>query len=95
MTTYWPGTSVPKSTGNAFTDTELKLDQHIKDCGLRMTASHAAGDLADANQWRERMYIAIKSRSPEHQAKMTERIESAIWFQGDEALALGRGSVDA
>ena len=62
-----------------FTAEELKLDQHIQDCGKRMTAACAAGDLADVNQWRERMYAAIKSRTPEHQAKMTARIDSAIW----------------
>lgn len=73
-----------------FTDEELKLDQYIRDCGLRMTAAHAAGDRADADQWCERMYSAIKSRSPEHQAKMTARIDSAIWFQSPEALELGR-----
>jgi hypothetical protein len=76
----------------AFTDDEMKLDQHIRDCGQRMTAAHAAGDWSDADQWRDRMYTAIKSRSPEHQAKMTARIDSAIWFQSQEALELGRCS---
>lgn len=73
------------------TKEEIKLDQHIQDCGQRMTAAHAAGDRENAAQWLERMYAAIKSRTPEHQAKMTARIDSAIWFQGPEALALGRG----
>jgi hypothetical protein len=72
------------------TPDEQRLDQHITDCGRRMIAAHAAGDLDDAHQWRALMYEAIKSRSPEHQAKMTARIDSAIWFQGAEALELGR-----
>lgn len=76
-----------------FTEDEQSLEQHIRDCGQRMTAAHAAGDRADADQWRARMYAAIKSRTPEHQAKMTARIDSAIWFQGPEALALGKGAV--
>ena len=75
---------------NDLTDTELQLDQHIKDCGQRMTAAFAAGDRDDAQEWCRRMYAAIKSRSPEHQVKMTARIDSAIWFQSDEALELGR-----
>ena len=69
---------------------EQELDLHIRDCGHRMTAAFAAGDRADADEWRARMYEAIKSRSPEHQARMTARIDSAIWFQGPEALAMGK-----
>lgn len=69
---------------------EQQLDQHIKDCGNRMVAAAAAGDREDCNQWRERMYAAIRSRTPEHQARMTARIESAIWFQGAEAQAMGK-----
>jgi hypothetical protein len=79
----------------AFTDDEIRLDQHIQDCAARMTAAYVAGNRNDVDEWRARMYTAIKSRSPEHQAKMTARIDSAIWFQGEEALALGRGAVDA
>lgn len=79
----------------AFTDTEQKLDQHIRDCSQRMTAAHVAGDRENVDLWRDRMYTAIKSRSPEHQAKMTARIDSAIWFQSPEALELGRGAPDA
>ena len=71
---------------------EQELDQHIKDCGDRMVAAAAAGDREDCNQWRERMYAAIRSRTPEHQARMTARIESAIWFQSQEALAMGKGA---
>lgn len=80
---------------STLTESEQALDQHIQDCGRRMTAAHVAGDRADVDQWRERMYAAIKSRTPEHQAKMTARIESAIWFQSEEALDLGRRAPDA
>ncbi len=69
---------------------EKALDQHIQQCGQNMTAAHASGDRNTADQWRASMYTAIKSRSPEHQAKMTARIDSVIWFQGPEALAMGR-----
>lgn len=69
---------------------EQELDFHIRDCGRRMVAAQKAGDKADMEQWRDRMYDAIKSRSPEHQARLTARIDSAIWFQSDEALAIGR-----
>ncbi|WP_439606843.1 hypothetical protein [Hydrogenophaga sp.] len=74
------------------TMTEQELDLHIRDCGRRMVAAAAAGDREDCNQWRDRMYAAIKSRTPEHQARLTARIDSAIWFQGDEALALGKAA---
>lgn len=83
-------TTSPEQGTPGLTVAELQLDQHIKDCGQNMTAAHAAGDRMTADQWRERMYRAIKSRSPEHQAKMTARIDSAIWFQSAEAMELGR-----
>lgn len=73
------------------TPDEQRLDQHIADCDRRMVAASAAGDRKDVEQWRDRMYAAIKSRTPEHQAKMTERLHaSAGWFQSPEALELGR-----
>lgn len=75
---------------STLTESEQALDQHIQDCGRRMTAAHVAGDRADVDQWRERMYAAIKSRTPEHQAKLMARIEAASWFLSDEALELGR-----
>lgn len=71
---------------------EQQLDQHIKDCGNRMVAAAAAGDREDCNQWRQRMYDAIRSRTPEHQARLTARIDSAIWFQSPEALEMGKGA---
>jgi hypothetical protein len=71
---------------------EQELDLHIRDCGRRMTAAFAAGDREDGCQWRDRMYEAIRSRTPEHQAKITARIDSAIWFQGEEALAMGKAA---
>jgi hypothetical protein len=70
--------------------TEQQLDQHITDCGHRMTAAYAAGDRDDAQEWCQRMYAAIKSRSPEHRARLIARIDSAVWFQSPEALELGR-----
>jgi len=75
------------------TPEEQALDQHIKDCDRRMLAASAAGDRKDLEHWRQRMYAAIKSRTPEHQAKMHARIDAAIdpnWFQSEEALELGR-----
>lgn len=75
---------------NELTHDEQNLEQHIQDCGRRMIAAHSAGDRDDANQWRALMYEAIHSRTPEHQNKLTARIDSAIWFQSPEALALGR-----
>lgn len=76
-----------------FTTEEQRLDQHIAECDRRMVAANAAGDRADTVQWRERMYAAIKSRTPEHQAKMTERLhQSAGWFQSDEAVAMGKAA---
>lgn len=72
------------------TISEQELDLHIRDCGNRMVAAAAAGDREDCNQWRQRMYDAINSRTPEHRARMTARIDSAIWFQSEEALAMGK-----
>lgn len=74
------------------TPEEQALEQHIKDCDRRMVAASAANNRESVNLWRDRMYAAIKSRSPEHQAKLTARIDSAIWFQSPEALELGRRS---
>lgn len=74
---------------------EDELDLHIRDCGRRMTAAFSCGDRDDGCQWRDRMYEAIRSRSPEHQARLTAKIDSAIWFQGEEALAMGRVPPDA
>lgn len=71
---------------------EDELDMHIRDCGRRMTAAFAAGDREDGCQWRDRMYEAIRSRTPEHQARLTARIDSAIWFQSPEALAMGKAA---
>lgn len=73
-------------------ESELQLEQHIKDCGHRMSAAFAAGDHKDAREWQSRMYAAIRSRTPEHQARLTARIDSAIWFQSPEALAMGKGA---
>lgn len=80
---------------NDLLESELQLEQHIQDCGHRMSAAFAAGDHANAREWQSRMYAAIRSRTPEHQARMTARIESAIWFQGAEAQAMGKGAADA
>ncbi|MDP3351838.1 MAG: hypothetical protein Q8S92_22870 [Hydrogenophaga sp.] len=77
---------------NALLESELQLDQYIKDCGHRMTAAFAAGDRENGCQLRDRMYQAIKSRTPDHQKKLTARIDSAIWFQSPEALEMGKGA---
>lgn len=75
---------------NDLLESELQLEQHIKDCDSRMVAASAAGNREDVNLWRDRMYQAIKSRTPEHQKKLTARIDCAIWFQGAEAQAMGK-----
>jgi hypothetical protein len=80
---------------NTLTPEELALDQHIKDCDSRMVAASKAGDRKEVENWRQRMYAAIHSRTPEHKAKMHARIDAAIdsnWFQSTEALELGRRS---
>lgn len=71
---------------------EADIEDRIKDCGNRMVAASAAGDREDVNLWRDRMHTAIKSRTPQHQARMTARIDSTIWVQGEEALALGKAA---
>ena len=71
---------------------EAELDEHIKGCGLRMTAAFAAGEREEGCQWRDRMYQAIQSRTPEHQARLSARIDSAIWFQSEEAQAMGKAA---
>ncbi|WP_137921671.1 hypothetical protein [Hydrogenophaga sp. 2FB] len=80
--------NAPEPVRQPLSDEEVDL--HISDCGRRMVAAMAAGDRPDADQWRERMYEAINSRTPEHRARMTARIDSAIWFQSEEALAMGK-----
>ncbi|MGE0349835.1 hypothetical protein [Hydrogenophaga sp.] len=76
-------------------ESELRLEQHIKDCGERMAAAFKAGDRKEACEWQGRMYTAIRSRTPEHQARLSARIDSAIWFQSEEALEMGRVPPDA
>jgi len=71
---------------------EQELDQHIKDCGDLMRKCFADGDPDAGYQHMQDMYAAIRSRTPEHQARLTARIDSAIWFQSPEALAMGRGA---
>lgn len=92
-----PSVSMPSAAepvcAQDHTLTEGTLDAYIRDCGHRMTAAMAAGDREDCEQWRQRMYEAINSRTPEHQARMHARIDAAIdsnWFQSQEALDLGR-----
>lgn len=77
---------------NDIPESELQLDQHIRDCGHRMVAAMHAGNREDCDQWRQRMYDGIRSRTPEHQARLTARIDSAIWFQSPEALDMGKGA---
>ncbi|MGQ3002502.1 MAG: hypothetical protein ACT6UH_22355 [Hydrogenophaga sp.] len=44
----------------------------------RMLAAFDAGDMKVAREWQSRMYAAIRSRTPAHQAKLTARIEVAL-----------------
>lgn len=71
---------------------EQELEQHIKDCGELMRKAFAEGRRDDAHGHMSDMYAAIRSRTPEHQARISQRIESAIWFQSQEALAMGKDS---
>lgn len=71
---------------------ELELEQHIKDCGDLMRKAFEEGRRDDAYAHMKDMYAAIRSRTPEHQARLSARIDSAIWFQSPEALEMGRGT---
>lgn len=57
-----------------------------------MKKAFAEGDSAAGYQHMQNMYAAIRSRSPAHQARLTARIDSAIWFQSPEALDMGKGA---
>jgi hypothetical protein len=77
------------------TISEQELDQHIKDCGDLMRKAFANGDPKAGYQHMQDMYAAIRSRTPEHQARMFARIDAAIdanWFQSPEALEMGKGA---
>jgi hypothetical protein len=72
------------------TMTEQELDQHIKDCGDLMRKAFEELRPADGYQHMQNMYAAIRSRSPEHQKRLSDAIDSAIWFQSPEAVEMGR-----
>jgi hypothetical protein len=74
------------------TMSEAELDQHIKDCGELMKKAFAEDRPADGYQHMQNMYAAIRSRSPEHQARLIAKNESGAWFQSQEALDMGKES---
>jgi hypothetical protein len=83
------------------TDLELELDAVIHELGRASERAMAGGDPAGARIYTDRMMAAIRSRSPQHQARLTaeaqRRIDEArttngvCYFSSDAAQALGRG----
>jgi hypothetical protein len=55
-----------------------ELDAVICELGLKSEAAMAAGDKAGARELSDRMYAAIKSRTPEHQARLAEAVERRV-----------------
>lgn len=74
------------------TMSEQELDQHIVDCGELMKKAFAEDRPADGYQHMQNMYAAIRSRTPEHQARLRAKNESGAWFQSQEALDMGKAA---
>lgn len=72
---------------------EQELDLHIKHCGELMQKAFREERPADGYQHMQDMYAAIRSRSPEHKARLTAQLESGAWFQSEEALAMGKAAL--
>lgn len=49
---------------------EADVDAHIRDCGVLMQQAFALGMRAEAAQWLEKQAQAIRSRTPEHVARL-------------------------
>lgn len=69
--------------------TDEQREAYIADCGRRMLAAHAAGDLAVARRWLDLEMAAIKERSPTQVALLEACFFTA---QGDRARALVQGT---
>jgi hypothetical protein len=74
---------------------EGELDDAICELGLKSEAAMAAGDPDGARSFSDRMYAAIRSRTPEHQARLEaeiqQRIDDGVGFFGSPAsVAMGR-----
>ncbi|MGV3727751.1 hypothetical protein [Hydrogenophaga sp.] len=72
---------------------EDELDLHIKHCGELMQKAFKEERPSEGYQHMQDMYAAIRSRSPEHKARLTDQLESGAWFQSQEALDMGRGAL--
>lgn len=69
---------------------EQELDLHIKHCGEQMKKAFREDRPKDGYQHMQDMYAAIRSRSPEHQARLRASLESGAWFQSQDALDMGK-----
>jgi hypothetical protein len=81
---------VPKNV-SALSDAEL--DAHIRSCGELAVTEEAHGNHEGAAWWTARMYEAIRSRTPEHQARLTADLDRRIdesTFDGRWALEMAR-----
>jgi hypothetical protein len=74
--------------------TEDELDAHIRSCGELAVTEEAHSNHEGAAWWTARMYEAIRSRTPEHQARLTadleRRIDEEATFDGRWALEMAR-----
>jgi hypothetical protein len=75
---------------------EEELDMVIRELGHKALQALQDQDPTGARILTNRMYAAIASRTPEHQARLTAEVEQRItdgldYFQSPAALALGRG----
>lgn len=73
---------------------EDELDAHIVSLGHLAEKAMDEGNPEGARLWTKRMYEAMASRSPEHQARRESEIQRLItegvdYFQSEHALTLG------
>jgi hypothetical protein len=76
---------------------QSELDAVIRELGEKSEAAMQAGDRAGAHELMLRMYAAIRSRGPEHQARLEDdlerRVRDELTFHGEwtqDVMKLGR-----
>lgn len=62
---------------------EERLDAAIREMGDKADEAMRQGDPTGARIWAERMTVAIKSRSPDHKARLHDELERRIAEQAD------------
>jgi hypothetical protein len=69
---------------------QAELDAAIRELGQCAEQAMKDGDKETAREYSSRMYAAIRSRTPEHQARLAAAVDELV-FCGDWAMRMARG----